>query len=430
MQNKESLQNKFKNFGAQPTDALWSSIASNLDKKRKKKAILFWWIGSGTVTILGLLFGLSIYFNDTNSTIKITSLDISNTPKITNSNVDLYKEGSTLKGSIQTVNIETEKELDGSNELKAKHKINNVDKIQTKTNTQINTPASQPIVKTIKTKSKSQLFFERLKANSYRDLKSEKTNSEGITLLHTNNKHQLSCKGCNSTIKPRKIELITTFYNENVGLSHLTAPKKSKLFEYSLNVMTFFTIKNKVQYNTPNQTANSDGSFAINESLSPIISPQVQTSIPLTLRFGVATPLSKRFKIQTGLDFGWIRTAPINTENLFPKSSNFTVGIPLFLNFNIIDRRRFAINSKLGAINDFTFSEYKKGYQKSVLMITKGFLGGVEVGLSFDYKLNEKLKIGIGTDLRKYYYQSKPVLNFTTVKNAFYSLNVGLVWNY
>ena len=35
MQNKGSLHQKFDGFGAQPSDKLWDSIASNLDHKNK-----------------------------------------------------------------------------------------------------------------------------------------------------------------------------------------------------------------------------------------------------------------------------------------------------------------------------------------------------------------------------------------------------------
>jgi hypothetical protein len=421
MQNKNTLQDKFKDFGAQPSDALWDSIAAILPAKKKKKAILFWWISSGIAATGALVFGLSFYFNNSNSHNKIAKV---NTVKPHNEiNLKLEKETENLEQTVQLITTDVEEALDTNTELEAK---DNSDK----TKTQLNTSTASSQVISTPTKSKSELYFEKLKANSKQYIQSESLHSELTNLQNTNQEHDIICKTCNSTISPRHIELLSTIFEQNITINPLNTPKKSRPFEYSMNMITFFNIKNKVVYNAPNQTSSADGSFSINESFSSSTNAQVQTSIPLALRFGIATSLSKRFKFQTGLDFGWIRTAPLNSENLFPKSSNLTVGIPLFLEFNIVNRRQFDINSKIGAINDFNLLEYDKGYPASTLEFTKRFLGGVEVGLNFDYKLTEKFKIGIGTSFRTYYYQSKPILNYTSGKNAFYSINAGLIWNY
>jgi hypothetical protein len=420
MQNKESLQNKFENYGARPTDALWDSIASKLKAKKKKKILFFWWFGSGIATIISLVFGLIFYFNDSNNTLKLASFNT--IEKYKNININLEKNTANLNNTTQQVNINKDEVVNSSFESEDLA----VDNL--KRRVELNTPSKPPIVKKIPNKSKSEVLPEALKANTKLYIKSE-TSKTGINILFdSNERYNLICKTCNSIMNPRHIELLSTIFDQNISIYTLDKLKKTRRFQYSLNLMTFFNIKNKEQYAVPSQTSNLDGNFSsINESLTPSTSSQLQTSIPLSLRFGIATPLTKRFKFQTGLDVGWIRKS---TENPFPKSSNLTVGIPLFLKFNIVNRRRFDINSKVGALNDFNLLEYNKGYPTSTLSSTKSFLGGIEVGLSFDYKLTEKFKIAIGTGFRTYYYQSKPILNYATNKNAFYSLNVGIIWNY
>ena len=66
MQNKGSLHNKFEGFGAQPSKNLWDSIASNLDQKKKRRAIIFWWLGSGFAAGIVVLFGVK-FINDSNN---------------------------------------------------------------------------------------------------------------------------------------------------------------------------------------------------------------------------------------------------------------------------------------------------------------------------------------------------------------------------
>ena len=445
MQNKGDLQDKFTDFGAQPTDALWDSIASNLDTKRNKKVILSWWIGSGIVAILGLGLGVFIYFYDTK--LNLASIDGVDEHKTINSHLYLEKETSHLKDTIQPIKIKTQKGQSGTTELTSQNIINNVDRIEVKAHSKPLT--TLPKVKTTNTQPKSQLFFDHLKAKSKQHLIPEKSNTEGVTLLYTDeeedlnsvkvntqfvtltttNERQLVCEECDSVMSARSIAEITLVFNQNLGLNKLSMPRKRKQFEYSLNTVTFFNSKNIDQQTYA--SINTNGfTYTADESLTASNNTQFKTSIPLVLRFGIATPLFKRFKIQTGLDFGWIHSKPLNSENLYQRSSIFTLGIPVLLKFNFVTKKRFDVTVNIGIVNDFTILNQDKPYEKSTFTLTKGFLGGAEVGFNFDYKLTEKLKLGIGTGVRTYYYQSKPILNFTTGKNAFYSLNFGLTWNY
>jgi hypothetical protein len=418
MQNKESLQHKFNNFGAQPSDALWDSIASNLNNKRKKKFILFWWISSGVFAAFILVLGLSIYFKGPNTKPDLTSINDTEKQNISNPKLDVEKRNETVQTKLEDL----KEENTVMNEIKVSGNIKSVP--DTKQNVTL-----IKAVKPNKAQAQKRLVVTTSNTVSKHVIKPSETITESFNLVGTNEKQDLLCEACYTTIDFRKINQITSILNQSLGLRKLTKFKKTRPIEYSFNTVTFFNLKKEQQYTMPNQISITDVTFSSNE-LALSNSSQLITSIPLVLRFGIATPLSNRFKIQTGVDLGWINSKPLDSENLFQKSSTFTVGIPLVLKFNFVNRRRFDINAIIGAVNDFTFLKQDKPYEKSTITLTKGFLGGAEVGFNFDYKLNEKVKLGIGTGVRTYYYQSKPVLNFTTSKNAFYSLNFGIIWNY
>jgi len=410
MQNKNTLQDKFKDFGAQPSDALWDSIASNLGNKRKKKVIWFWWIGAAASIVL--ILGLSFYLNEKNTNHKVVS----------------------NHSNIQNESEKTEEGLD-KKKLGPQTKIEKVESIETQ--------PTKPSINTVAVTQKALQQTAIATTNPKHSIENALVNTKPEHIILNNEHHQLSCEDCNLTIKPRPIEVLTVALPQNLVLNTLTSPKQSRQFEYSFNAVTFFNVNKDEQDYALQTTASTNSSqtpsladgFSADESLLTNSNTQFNRSIPLVFRLGIATKLSNRFKIQSGLDFGWIRTTPLNTNYYYQTSSNFTIGVPIFINLNIINKRRFDFNANLGAINDFALLKQDKTYmyktlQTNTFQFTKGFLGGLETGVSFNYKFNEKLKLGVGTGIRWYYYQNHPSLSSQNKNNTFYNLNLGLIWNY
>jgi len=415
MQNKYSLQDKFKDFGAQPSDALWDSIASNLDNKPKKKIIWFWWLGA--VASIALILGLSFYLNEKDTNHKVTSNHT----------------------NIQNESVKTKDELDeNEKELVTQTKSEELESIETL--------PTKPSINTVAVTQKAlrqTAIATTITTNPKHSIENALVNTKPEHIILNNEHHQLSCEDCNLTIKPRPIEVLAVTLPQNLVLNTLTSPKQSRQFEYSFSAVTFFNVNKDEQDYALQTTASTNSSqtpsladgFSANESLLTNSNTQFNRSIPLVFRLGIATKLSSRFKILSGLDFGWIRTTPLNTNYYYQTSSNFTIGIPVFLKFNVINKRHFDFNANLGAINDFALSKQDKTYmyktlQTNTFQFTKGFLGGLETGVSFNYKFNEKLKLGVGTGIRWYYYQNHPSLSSQNKNNTFYNLNLGLIWNY
>ncbi|GAA4280138.1 hypothetical protein [Gaetbulibacter aestuarii] len=58
------FQESFKDFEAQPDDAVWKRIEAKLDKKKKRRVIPIWWQYAGVAALLALLLSLGYsYFN-------------------------------------------------------------------------------------------------------------------------------------------------------------------------------------------------------------------------------------------------------------------------------------------------------------------------------------------------------------------------------
>ncbi|MDX1445295.1 hypothetical protein [Lishizhenia sp.] len=69
MQKDRGLQDRFAEFGAQPTQQVWTNLEAELTRKKKRRAALLWWTGIsfGTLSILLVL----LFVNTLSSTIDL-----------------------------------------------------------------------------------------------------------------------------------------------------------------------------------------------------------------------------------------------------------------------------------------------------------------------------------------------------------------------
>ena len=65
---KGSLHNKFNDFGAAPSENVWSGIEKSLDNKKKKRVVVIWWT-TGLAAAFLVLFGIKSFYK-TSSTIE------------------------------------------------------------------------------------------------------------------------------------------------------------------------------------------------------------------------------------------------------------------------------------------------------------------------------------------------------------------------
>jgi len=418
MQNKNNLQDKFKNFGAQPTDALWDSIASNLDNKKKKRAIWFWWIGSGFAAILALGFGLTHQFNSNSTAQHLTPIN-SELEKI-NPIAQIEKSTDYSQQNIETIktNITNQDILEPNSKQEKQH-------------SNLTASIEKTVVQKNNTNQSNSNSSVGLKTSG--GIKKSNSNTSPLDDVNIALNDLFVCVDCNLKQKTIETKLIPQNSSKSAELSPLKLSKKSRQFEYSITALTYIkVIEEPIFTGTLDSQVNSNGIIYSGDNESSLLpstnSIVYKTTSPLTLRLGISTQLYKRFKIQSGLDFGWIYTRPID-HSIPISSSNFTIGVPLFLDYTILDKMRFDLSTKLGVLNDFSVVDYSKSSQSSTFIFTPDYFGGVETGLSINYKLNEKLKLGIGAGLKWYYYKSHALFE-PSQNDLLYNFNLGLTWNY
>lgn len=401
MQNKGSLHNKFEGFGTQPSEKLWDSIASNLDQKKKRRAIIFWWLGSGLAAGIIVLFSV-LFVNGSN--------DFSAIKTTVNQTNHIDENGSSEKNSIV---LEDNVQISNSFQDKSNNSTEtNIDDFN-----HVQQNLSETIVNNTPTKSddlniKSQLTIQNTNKGENQDIKK-------LELVINEREKSVVDKFKNSIIPQLNIER-----NTEHSLSEIAMPKLKPQWLYSFNIQSQkgFTLFNETEANFAESASNN---FDL-----PFTPYAIKTFRPVTLRFGVAKQLKKRLSFQTGIDLGWIQTNDIISE-----SSLFTIGIPLKLNLTLIDRKRGAFYADFGLVNEIPMFEITRqmngGYYNSVTSkIAGGFLGGTELGLGFNYKINENLKFDVNSGLKWYYYQSVKNVIPPVKQNTFITFKAGVIWNY
>lgn len=397
MQNKGSLHNKFKDFGAQPSENLWDSIASNLDERKKKRIIIFWWVGSG----LAAVFILSLLVINTNGI---------NYIKSTNNKIKYNERENHSTLAIQTT-------IDSNVIINAG--LSNV--IENDLNTDLNL-------------SYDDQNFDEEKVTKL----GLSSNTKDLEIAQS----QVSTNGNN--IESKDFKLVENLYsdvdkicipifekielkkNSNLAFSDIDQPKSKSKLSYS------FRIQNQKGFelyqSQPYSEAEVLSTNNVGAEFDLLPEPSIQKFRPLTVRFGIAKKLNKRLSFQTGIDLGWIQT-----NSSISKSSLFTIGIPLKLNLSLIERKRGMFYTDFGLVNEFPFFERTQtfdGYGLNQFKLETGFLGGTEIGLGYNYKLNEKIKFDVNSGFKWYYYQSVKSGTQIATQNGFINFSAGVIWNY
>ncbi len=173
------FQERFKDFEATPSDAVWENIEAELNKKKKKRRIIpIWWRYAGVAALLVLLLTISGLFNGNdsgdipNNQVVVETEDVnpekSNTTEDNNSTNNIEKEDKIVdvEGAVAESNTEKnavekaseakidniQKNITPSNETSvaenasSKHKNEGTQKAQLPSNKKLN--ANNPIVKT------------------------------------------------------------------------------------------------------------------------------------------------------------------------------------------------------------------------------------------------------------------------------------------
>lgn len=371
-----TIQNKFKNFSAQPNENVWEGIESVLDSKRKKRRFFWIWLfGCGVLIVISLSI-----FNSTN--IKQNQSNLSNiNVKQHQGYFNQNKSKNTFYNSKQTNREEKQKSY---NQTYTKPVLNKY--LQTS-----NLPIKQPIL-----------------------------NSKDLTKSSFVMNNRLDNKNSDSLYAMTKI-------NPKLALVSITKPLQLKFNKYSeikkrnlklsfqmisLNAL-FKDVTNQSYYSSTNQNFNAD-----------LLTDFYAISRPVIFRLGIIKPISKRFSFYTGLDLGVLKfttTYPFSPTSI---GTIYSLGVPVGIDYKIITKNRIELSTNVGVNNDFPLLKVNKTSTLKTSNVQVGYYFSSEVNFNFSYDLNEKLKLKSNIGLRNYFHQTQISNN----KSLYIQYGLGIVY--
>ena len=430
---KGSLHNKFNDFGAAPSENVWSGIEKSLDNKKKKRVVVIWWT-TGLAAAFLVLFGIKSFYK-TSSTIETNQQ--SNTSDVDSKkgleNIDVVN-----KEEPQYTIKEREKDSEGIDK-NVEDKIGENLSLEFKANN-------------IKKKI-DEFDFLIVKENEQErdsELESEEKSIEKIEKVDKANVAKIDLKVIPNVTREYSLlsvpyKLIDFYGMPTVLNTELENLQQSKLqrrkWSYSLAVQSNLgLISSETE---PDGLAN----FSMSDpggNNPPIINDPfiLKETRPLNLRLGVEREITKRLKINSGLDLSYIRrhSTKLYSED-YITDKIYSFGIPIGLNYNYLNNKRWNFNVEANFLNDFAFITRSKSNElpANYTVVTASslessqvssstsfnYLRGVELINEFDYSLNENIRLTFSPGIKRY-------LNTTYLFNlkTFLSFNAGLKWHF
>jgi len=452
MQTNEpgSLQNKFQDFGAAPTEQLWNSIATNLDEKKKRRGAFWWWF-IGAAAFVTLLFG--VYQLGYNDGAKENHAEV-----VRNKNQSRYLTGSNTKiqnalvqeNSNNKIHNETliENETTSDQNLENLVKKNNDNNLLPKNeneslrNNSINNSAKSSDLKNINTKNKeieSTIIAETV------IIQPNSINREAST-----NENFLLTNDVNKIPNPSFPKIEQTYSHPQLMLEPLVQiekPTPKNHLEIGFNIGTLKGLntndQNLVQdpslslFSADNLDATNTIEGTGLASFSNLSESQVNIRRPIQFEFTIERNIKKRGHFQTGLTLGMLFSNNFySSGGVSSVHSKFlSIGIPLHFNFDLIQRNRFSIYTGIGVNYEVpVFESVKTSYSTSALEsfstknFTKGYMISAQLNTGFRFQINQSLKLDFRPNLRYYIHQSLKSVYPALERKIWIGASLGLVW--
>ena len=441
MQTNESgsLQNKFQDFGAAPSEQLWDSIAANLDADKKRKGAFWWWF-IGVAAIVVLLFGVyQLGYNAGTSEKKSiivneetpnpdNQIPTTNNQEISNQTNQQHENSSHQNLANQTaVQQNSETKNNSENNMSDNEKVeptNNSDE-RPKLDIVERTNFEEPIIIVPINTSTIQQKFE------YDDITQKLAISKISKINHTFPEPKLASE--------------PTFISEPLVIIENPTPKNKWELGFNIGTLKGFQSSNQdmmADTNASLSTFDNLGAYNSIEgtgisSFSNLSESQVNITRPLQLEMTIARDLGKRWNFQTGLSFGFLfSNNQYYSGGITNVRSRFlSIGIPIHFNYDIIQRQWFSFYSGIGVNYEMPFFEsVKTSYSVSALEststkdFTKGYMISGQLNAGFRYNLNPKLKLDFRPNLRYYIHQSMQSVYPALERKIWAGASLGLVW--
>lgn len=411
--NKGSLTDKFRDFGAAPTDGLWDSIAAQLDDKKKRR-IGFWWWTTGLAALLLVVSGILLYdgegqrsgneYADTNGGAK-KDRNSGNTEMHTRDE-DRRKDGQT---DVSADNPDDHGKNDPGthnpakperSEQRSRHRSTSAGRNGMEQPIATQTPSNQHTMGmngSIALNGNGQDTVRDV-ADSGNAANTEVDSAQAVPAddlaAHTD-----SVRGDSS------FGLLPDFTHRDPALA--AVPK------WMIGLRTTRWQDNGRE---PLTAAPSDGEISMSGVGDLFGSPEKKAPYihrHWSLEADIAYRFNNRWWLGSGMHVGFFSS---DRETVSPALTNarltgWTIGLPFNLNADIVSRNRWQVYTGLGVNLDFPVRrklQYEPGSSASAFSIEEsasasGYLGSTQLNLGVRYRVWKNLSVDLRPTVRRYF---------------------------
>jgi len=415
------LKEKFKDFEANPSDSVWKNISNELKRiKERKKGIPIWWKVAGVAASLLLLFTISQFVFNTDTTIfleeKIVDVD-SNNDSINSDLQDVIKKENPVSDVDQKTNIE-EFQSEKSNSPTSNTLTNSV-----ASSTQQDNLNNQEVISNAALSGTSQNKKSNpSKINKHKLVNPSSNIKKNALADNTNNSNLAKEKDVNNSLNKTKINelLITESKNTSVTVETTQANPNTDEegvteLEESLAIVAKEEEEDKLSL-TEEVAANEEEAiediteeefkrWSVASNIAPVyfntlgkgssIHPQFNNnskSGDINMSYGISGSyaINKKLSVRAGINkvnLGYSTNDIVVFNNLNSVSTN----TELLRNVDLNENNQ---NLSFISVEEFNFAQVPKILNNFIESSIDQKLGFIEIPIELEYRISNK-KIGI-----------------------------------
>lgn len=418
---KNKLQEKFDDFGSIPSTDVWAEIERQLNQKRKRRALIFWFSSGIAACLVGLI--LLINFNSQENLAKKTN--VASSKKETN--LSANPSNKTITDTLLVEKVEP-----------IENTVLEVEKIQDKKLTK-----RKALRTDFNNRNQVDLSHKLTELSHQFDQKQEvskKADSSSI-LVQT----EVSKK--DSLVEKDTIVSIENNLTNHQNLIKKDSVTKRKAWSIEFTLATWDAQNNRNQDMSSNSSSDSESNFWVPSVTTNYANSSSNNSLftsvykPITFNFGVNYRTNKNWIVSSGLNFDLTQGKSIsNSSN--STSNLFSLGIPLGLGYIFRAEKQLQFVPKISNISNFMLFQRTKEVINPVsnadpltsLNQTSKFSGyqnAFQFDFSFKYNLNSKNQFFISPVMTYYLFQKINTGSIQILKRDFwYGIKLGYQYNF
>ena len=393
-----SLGTKFQDFGAAPSDALWGKVEAALEEKEKKRrGIIWWWLGSGAsaaliVTLFMINWGPEHSNNEAISVPVKEEVIQENKENITDEEVPAIEEEVSFDKSNVVVNSKEEINLNNGNQAdnEAVEYIITDESFQFKWANETSNNDDQYVIKEEKMKFDKPVDMGHLPEPEINLLA---VNADYPSLEF--NKYE---KPKN---RPWEIGFSVGYWKESAGL--IPFQKQEAIVGDPPS--------------GPNNTFADSNSFDLSSNPIPVEQYSFESNSLTKRRFSFTGYLGKYFSDRCSWRVGlnvhrtsydltnYYSNSALNSylETVNTRGAFTSIGIPVFVQYDMIQKRAFKMRTTLGVSNEIPVWERYNSNESLTKQTITGYMGALQIGITNDIKVGKNTYLTLMPSYKFYF---------------------------